>query len=157
MKLFLVANRDVDETHICSADFFKGLWKSLGNAAPKKKKRKSSGKNVTTLLYVFRQYNLIKYSNHNIFGAIIFFSVLIHSKELQNQSNFIHSFKTKSNSKCSLSSTEHETKLRFGKEALNCISFQVQYFDTLFAVHETKLKIGQILRHFWDTKINSGH
>ena len=79
-------------------------------------------------------------------GPWYFFSVLIHSKELENQSNFIHSFKTKSNSKCSLSSTEHETKLRFGKEALNCISFQVQYFDTLFAVHETKLKIGQILR-----------
>ena len=73
-------------------------------------------------------------------GPWYFFSVLIHSKELESQSNFIHSFKTKSNSKCSLSSTEHETKLRFGKEALNCISFQVQYFDTLFAVHETKLQ-----------------
>ena len=75
-------------------------------------------------------------------GPWYFFSVLIHSKELENQSNFIHSFKTKSNSKCSLSSTEHETKLRFGKEALNCISFQVQIkkLDTLFAVHKTNLE-----------------
>ena len=148
MKLFLVANRDVDETHICLADFFKGLWKSLGNAAPKKKKRKSSGKNVTTLLYVFRQYNLIKYSNHNIFGAMIFFFRFwfIQRSLRTNLISYIHS-RLKAIPNVLFQVQNMKRNLDLAKKALNCISFQVQIkkLDTLFAVHNTKFET--FLRH----------